>query len=181
MKVNDSPLRTMLESDQSREMRDEMLRYVGSDPKRVKELMYYFLSPDLHWRFNQRAAWPLGVLGKKNPRLIAPYLKEMVSILGVGRHNAVDRNIVRILEDMTIPEDLEGQVYDKCFQLLNDMDQPIAVRVFSMTVLFNIAKKYPEMLLELQQTIEMYLPYGSAGFKNRGGKLLNKINRLLKG
>ena len=102
----------------------------------------------------------------------------MIAQLGHGRHDAIHRNIVRILEEVPVPEELEGALYDKCFKFLNDPDEPIAVRVFSMTVLFNIAKKHPEMLDELKQTIEMYMPHGSGGFKNRGGKIIAAIRKM---
>jgi len=175
----DPYLKSLLELKQSIQNRDEMVSYVGNDPKRMAGLFALFIDDTLHWRYNQRAAWPIGIIARKNPELLKPFLPEMAERLGSGRHDAVTRNIVRILEDVDIPESLEGIVYDKCFRLLNDPDQAIAIRVFSMSVMFKIARRYPEMLDELATCIRMYLPYGSAGFKNRGNKILTKIDKIL--
>ena len=102
----------------------------------------------------------------------------MTQLLSQERHDAVHRNILRILEDIPIPEDIEGALYDNCFQLLNNPDRAIAIRVFAMTVAFRIAKKYPDLLDELRLSIQLHYPYGSAGFKSRAGKILNYIDTL---
>ena len=172
-------IKQYLENDQSKENRDAIIDFVGDDTGRLGHLMEMFLDTDLHWRYNQRAAWPIGVLGRKKPYLINPYLSRMVNLLGPGNHDAVNRNILRILEDLDVHEDLEGIVFDKCYNFLNDPDYSIAIRAFSMTVLFNIASKYPETLPELYESIQLHLPYGSTGFKNRGNKILLKIEKIL--
>jgi hypothetical protein len=55
---------------------------------------------------------------------------------------------------------------------------PIAIKVFSMTVLFNISKNVPEFRDELAIIIEDQMPYGSAGFKSRGKKTLKGLSKL---
>ena len=92
-------------------------------------------------------------------------------------HNAVLRNTIRILEDIEVPEKYEGEIYQRCFVFLNDPDQPIAIRCFSMSVVFNIAKKYPDLKNELIASLELHMPYGSAGFKSRGNKILNYLSK----
>jgi hypothetical protein len=47
-----------------------------------------------------------------------------------------------------------------------------------MTVLFNIVKKYPELKDELKMSIEDQLPYGSAGFKSRGRRILKSLEKI---
>ncbi len=173
-----SELASLLEEEQSSKNRNRMVEYVGTSETRMAELMAYFLDENLHWRYNQRAAWPLAVISDKHPQLVQAHLDALVDRLGKEGHDAVNRNISRILQDIDIPEHLEGIVYDKCYALFNNPDQAIAIRVFSMTVLFRIAKKYPEMFPELEESIRLHLPYGSAGFKNRAGKILNYIDKL---
>ncbi len=172
-------IKALLEEAHNKEQRDKIIDFIGSSSLKMKELMYFFLDEELHWRFNQRAAWPIGIIGRKFPDLIDPYLKEMVKRLGNAKHDAVNRNIVRIFEKISIPKGIEGELYDKCFYFLNHPEQPIAVRCFSITVLFKIAKKYKEMLPELRETLLLYEGEGSAGFKNRVYKTLDKIGNIL--
>jgi hypothetical protein len=65
-----------------------------------------------------------------------------------------------------------------CFGYLSDPKEPIAVRVFSMTVLANMAKENPELKNEIIPIIEDQLPFGSAGFRSRGTKVLKILKSL---
>ena len=89
-------------------------------------------------------------------------------------HVAVKRNIMRLLQDIEIPQQLYGTLTDKCFTLL-DPKETIAVRVFSMTVLANIAKQEPDLKKELSIVIEDQLPYASAGFLSRAKQVLKEL------
>ena len=137
--------------------------------------MVHFFSTEL--RVNQRASWPVGKIGERHPELIRPYLPKMIEHLDQPSHAAVKRNTVRILADIELPEDLLGPTYERCFGYLNDPEEPIAIRVFSMSVCFNITKVYPELGDELYEAIEFYLPHGSAGFKSRGKKVMKALKK----
>jgi hypothetical protein len=57
-----------------------------------------------------------------------------------------------------------------CFKFLESPTEALAVKVFSMTVLVNLAKQYPEIVPEIKILIEDQLPHQSAGFKSRTKK-----------
>ena len=90
-------------------------------------------------------------------------------------HNSVKRNVVRLLQFIDIPKKNQRAVVDICFKFFNDKKEPIAVRVFSMTVLAHLTKDIPELKNELVPIIEDELPYGSAGFISRGRKVLKEL------
>ena len=96
------------------------------------------------------------------------------------RHDAVKRNTVRLLQGVDLPEELMGRVVDICFKFLLDVKEPVAVRVFSMQVLYNICLKEPELADELRIVIEEFMPHGTAGFKSRGKRILKGLQKLLK-
>jgi hypothetical protein len=89
--------------------------------------------------------------------------------------NAVKRNTIRLLQFISVPKPLEGVISQICFDFLQNRKEPIAVRVFSMTVLANLVEKQPGLKSELRIIIEDELPYGSAGFLSRGKKILKKL------
>ena len=166
-------IKALLEEDRSRNQTNKIVEFVDNDKKKMKALMSFFLDKKWDWRYNQWAAWPVGYIGRKFPSLILPYFDKLIEVMDAPVHNAVLRNTVRILEDIEVPEKYEGEIYKRCFAFLNDVNQPIAVRCFSMTVVFNLAKKYPDLKNELVESIKLHLPYASAGFKSRGSKILN--------
>jgi len=144
--------------------------YIGKDPVRFAELMTLFFGQE--YRLTQRAAWVLSHCADRYPELIHPHLEEMIHNLRNNVHVAVRRNTLRVLQFIDIPEELLGEAVDICFMYLASHDEPVAVKVFGMTVLANICKEEPDLGNELRLLIEEQLPYGSAGFKSRGKKIL---------
>ena len=170
------PFRQSLEEDYSKEGAMHVVQCIQKDNSRMQELMECFFDEDL--RVCQRAAWPAGMIADVKPELIIPFLEKMLLNLDTPHHDAVIRNTFRTLQNVEIPEDLEGLAFEKAFEFLLDPKNAIAIRVFAMTVCGNIALKYPELKHELVPVIEEQLPYGSAGFKNRGAKILKKLNEI---
>jgi hypothetical protein len=160
--------------EHSKASTDKIVDYIGDNPARFKELVTIFLRGP--YRITQRAAWPLSYCVRNHPDLIKPHLKRVLDHLKKpGIHDSVKRNTVRLLQDIKISKSLQGKVVDICFQYLSNPKEAIAVRVFSMTVLANIAQENPELKNEIIPIIEDQLPFGSAGFRSRGMKVLKKL------
>jgi hypothetical protein len=161
-------------SAHSKAMKDKVVKYVGNDAKRFKELVNIFLEGP--YRVTQRAAWPLSYCVGQHPTLIRPHLKTVLNYLSKpGIHDSVKRNTIRLLQGIDIPKSLQGKAANICFEYLSNPKEPIAVRVFSMTVLANIAKENPELKNEIIPIIEDQLPFGSAGFRHRGMRVLKVL------
>ena len=166
-----------LEAEQSKALTNKIVGEIIRDPCRMKEIIDLIM--DAPYRITQRAAWPLSVVAEKHPELLVPYLPILVKKLEEpGNHPAVNRNIVRALQYITVPEDLEGTVLNNCFELLNSRDEPLAVRCFSMTVIHNLVDKYPDIKHELASSITAQLPHQTAGFRSRGTKILKALGSL---
>jgi len=158
---------------QTKENKDSVVNYVIDNPKEIDKLMSCFFSEEP--LLNQRASWPMSVIGEKRPDILLPYLSRMLKKLDNPVHDAIIRNTLRVMQTMDIPEELEGIVYDKCFNYLIDQNKAPAIRAFAITVLSNIAIKYPDLKEELSKTIELYYPQGSKGFQSRARKELKRL------
>ncbi|TXI71436.1 MAG: hypothetical protein E6Q41_00260 [Cyclobacteriaceae bacterium] len=165
-----------LEKGHSKALTDKIVRYVGDDQTRFNKLMETFLSGPQ--RITQRAAWPLSYCVNDHPFLIGRHYPAVLKILmKPGVHDAVKRNIVRLLQFVAIPKRYQGRVIEACFKLM-DPKEAIAIRAFSMTVLANLATEYPDLKKELRLVIEEQLPYGSAGYLSRAKKILGQLEKL---
>ncbi|MEM9389404.1 MAG: hypothetical protein AAGA02_02955 [Bacteroidota bacterium] len=160
--------------EHSKPQADKIAAYIGHDVERFKELIELLL--DSEYRVSQRAAMVLSHSVDRHRELLTPHIERLVKNLRNTVHIAVVRNTVRLLQFVDIPENLIGETADICFKLMESSDTPIAVKVFSMTVLANICEKEPDLKNELALLIEDQMPYGSAGFRNRGAKILKKIS-----
>lgn len=126
----------------------------------------------------QRAAWVMSYCVEQHPRLALPHLESLVKNLrNKYIHDAIKRNTAKILEFLPVPEALIGEAVDILFQFVADPKETVAVRVFSMTALFNLCKNEPDLLEELRLTIEDLMPHGTAGLRARGKKVLKAIQK----
>jgi hypothetical protein len=152
----------------------KIVKWVGSNQQRFDELFGLFTNDE--YRVVQRAGWPLSYCVIDHPSFISKHWKALISNLKKPNlHNAVKRNSIRLMQDLDIPEKFHGEVMDICFKFLESPTEALAVKVFSMSVLGNIAMKYPDIRQELKLVIEDQLPHQTSGFKSRAKKVLIMI------
>lgn len=174
--ANQMDIKAALQKEHSKALTMRIVHYIGSDGERFKALMSLFLGKDS--RISQRASWAVGFCGLAHPELIYPYLQQMLTLLDEPVHDAIKRNTVRILAEMDYPEDMLGEIADVCFRLLDDPKQAAAIRIFSMSVCFNITKQEPDLANELRIILEDHYPHGSAGFKSRARKIMKELRKM---
>ena len=165
---------TILQKERSKKTNIEVANYIGNSKERFAELIEIIIGKDLETA--NRAAWVIPSINDKNiDLLIQPYLKTMIELLNQPVHDAIKRNVVRMLQFTTIPKKLQGITLEYCFQLLNNPKEAVAIRVFTMTVLYNLTLQEPDLALELYDSIEMQMEGALPGYKIRGGKILNTL------
>jgi hypothetical protein len=167
-------LKKALLRDHSRAQAAKIADYVANKEALFKELVEVYLAGP--YRITQRAAWPLSICVERHPRLIKPHLSRILGYLDTpGIPDAVKRNTIRLLQFVDIPGSYYGRVAKICFNYLGNRKEPVAVRVFSMTVLSHITRNEPELKRELGIIIEDHLPYATPGFVSRARKVLKEI------
>ena len=110
----------------------------------------------------------------KNPEIVIPQIDRLIETLEKPSHNAIKRCIFRMFQQTSFTEEQTGKVLNLAFRHLQNREYPIAVRVFAMTTIYGITKKYPEIFSELEVVITENLSIESTGFQNRAHKILNK-------
>jgi len=172
-------MKAQLLAEHSKANANLIREWVGTNEERFTILIDLFLENE--YRVSQRAAMVLGHIHDSYPFLLQPFLTQIIKHLRKPDiHDAVRRNIVRILQNVEIPKKHHGELADVCFTYLEDPNVAVAIRVFSMSVLWNICQEVPELMPELRATIEDWLDYSSTGFKSRGKKVLKKISKYEK-
>lgn len=142
-----------LREEHSKSLTMAVVDYIGNDKKRFKCLMDLFLNGEP--KLIKRAAWPLSYAAIAHPELIKPYLgKLIIKLQQTDNHPSVPRNILRIFEEIMIPEKYEAYLVDCCFSILVSATDPIASKAFAITVATKICKKYPDLKNELRLHLE---------------------------
>lgn len=169
-------IRAEILRDHGRKQAIKVADYVGNSPVRFKSLLEVFMEGP--YRVSQRASWPLNLCVERHTKLINPHFNSILKMVQrPGIHPAVKRNVFRMLQFVSVPKRHRGKVADAAFKFLTDASEPVAIRVFAMTVLANIAIVEPGLKDELRIIIEDGLPYGSAAYISRAKKILKQLSR----
>ncbi|MFI5154870.1 MAG: hypothetical protein ACHQEM_01715 [Chitinophagales bacterium] len=153
---------------------EKVVQWIGSNKNRFSALMDLVLHADA--RISQRAAWPMSYCVIKFQDLVKPWFGQIVDLLEKkDTHPALIRNIVRLLQKVDIPKRYQGRIMNACFGFVQSNDQPPAIKAFSLTILENLSKQYPETRQELKIIIEERWTREKAAFRSRARKIINTI------
>lgn len=149
----------------------KIVKWTGRNQKRFDELFTLFLNDE--YRVVQRAAWPLSYVVAKHPQLIKKHFPKLIKNLHKpGIHDSVKRNTVRLLQNIAIPEKLHGEVMNICFHYISSPSEKPAIKAFSLSVLQQLAKQYPDILPEIKTIIEDRWENETPAFRARARKIM---------
>ena len=166
-------IRRALTAVHSKRQAMAIVEFIGGDARRFAELMKLLFAGEC--RLTRRAAGVMNYCAERRPELIRPYLPKLLDCLKRDdMHDAVKRNVVRLLQYVEIPRRLTGKVYAHCVDLVDDACEPVAVRAFALTVAARIAKSEPDLMNELRLIVIKHLPHTTAAFQKRAGEVLKR-------
>jgi len=169
-------LREEILREHSKAQCNKIVDWVGESSERFNQLFYLFLNDE--YRVAQRAAWPVSYCVERHPKFINKNFSKLLKNLERPKlHDAIKRNSIRLLQHVDIPKKHQGAVMNICFQYL-EAHEAVAIKAFSLTVLGNLAKQYPEIIPEIKLLIEDQLPNQTAAFKARAKMVLKQLEKL---
>ena len=166
----------LLDKTQNKITAIAIAKKVCSSLELFDELMACFHSNE--YRLTQRAAWIVRHAVNIQPQLIYPYLKDLAAqLLRTDVHDAVIRNSTRILLKITIPEEYHGEVMNACFILAEKPETAIAIKAFSLSMLYKLSLLYPDIKQELEALADLYLDDESAAVKGVAKKIITSFGK----
>jgi len=174
--ADDEELQAMVNRMMSMQEAEWIATSAIENPAIFDKLLDYSFSDDDKLAF--RSSWTLTKVCDKYPELIYPHLDRIIGALVNLENESAMRSLLRIisLSDMKkISVRNHGILADHCFGLLKSGFSAIAIKAYSMEILYRLVLKYPELRNELAATISMLQPEGSAGIVSRGRQILKKL------
>jgi len=175
----DSELQSMINSMISMKEVDWVAESAIDNPAIFHKLLEYSFSSDKKLSF--RASWTLTKVCDKFPELIYPFLSTIVEGINKLDNESAQRSFLRIisLTDINkLSSKHQGILADYCFSALNAGFSAIAIKAYSMEILYKLALIYPELVNELSASIRMLQGEGSAGILARGRIILKKLAEI---
>lgn len=157
---------------------DMLVKMAIEDQKIINLLLKYSLEGNSTLSF--RASYSLIKIEEGTPGFLKPYYAKLISAMPGLKHEGVTRSFLKILTLTNIAEldsEYHGILTDCCFNWLNDSKSSIAIKAYSMELLYNLTLIYPELAFELSASIARNIEEGSAGIKARGRQILNKLSK----
>jgi hypothetical protein len=165
-------LKMALLEEHSKKQCNLIVQWIGDHKGRFDELMDLFFTSE--YRITQRAAWPMSYCVKNHPKWVQDYFKRLLDLLERKEpHDAVKRNIVRLLQEVKIPKRYQGRLMSICFGFIQSSETAVAIKAFSLTILGNLAAQFPEIIPEIKLIIEERWEIETAAFRSRAKKLIN--------
>lgn len=148
------------------------------NPVIFSKLFLYSLSVDKKLAFH--SSWALSKVADKSPESFTEYIPRIVDALGKLSNESAERSFLRILTLSDIgrlSSKEQGILADYCFNALRNGSSAIAIKAYSMDIIYRLALIYPELSHELAASISMLQGEGSAGIKARGRMILNRLSK----
>lgn len=172
----DKDLQTIINNMMSMPEAEWVATSAIENPAIFVKLYEYSFSSDKHLSF--RASWTLSKVCDLYPEMIYPYLSKIVDALpGIDSESTL-RSFLRILSLTNIKKisaRQQGLLADFSFNQLNSGFSAIAVKAYSMEILYKLTLIYPDLANELSTSIRLLMDDGSAGITSRGRMILKKL------
>lgn len=161
--------------DSSKQVAERATELVGDNQERFKKILNFALEDKE--QFAMRAMRVVNLVTDRDPKLIQPYINDLIT--GLPKYNTIGlrRGIAKVLSenDYEFDEEEAGILVDTCFNWLNDPAEAIALKIYAMQILYNISIVYPEIKPELISSIENEIPKNSPAIRGRGRRILKKL------
>ena len=130
--------------------------------------------------FAMRAARIVSICCQGYPELLTPFRRKIIRQISRVKNEGALRCILKIYAEvpMTFTTTEESVLTNLCFDYLTSQNAAIAIKVFSMEILYRLTSKIPEIGLELYYIIENQMPFASAGYKSKGQKIMKALARM---
>jgi hypothetical protein len=175
--VSDADVSGMLERMMSSKEADWLATSTAENPAIFRKLTEYSFSSDKKLAFH--SSWILSKACEKNPDLISSVSHNIIESLKNIDNESVRRSFLKIitLTDLRkIDAKNQGLLADFCFSALNSGFASIAVKAYSMDIIYNLTTVYPELAAELEVSVRSLMEEeSSAGIKARGRMILKKL------
>lgn len=176
--IVDKELRSMLQGLRSTREAEWLANSAADHPEIVGKLLGYSFSDDKKLAFH--SSWTLSKVCDFYPEILLPYLPEIIEALARMKDESAQRSFLRSLSlaDLTTTGSrCQGILADHCFAQLRSGFSSIAVKAYSMEILYKLALIYPELTNELAATINMLRGEGSAGIVAKGRIVLKRLGK----
>lgn len=151
--------------------------YFENRPKEFDSMMNCIFSLD-EYPYKEYASWILIHISQSGKMNLDSYYPRLVDLLFKTEDQTVLRNVTRSLHQFNVTDYRESEFVDLLISFVQNYENKVALQVYSMYLLAQFIKRYPELKDEITEIIALHrtgktAAYGSA--ERNFHKMLRKI------
>ena len=176
--INEDEIREMIDKIMGMKEAEWAASSVVENPALLRKFVEFSFSSDRKLAFH--ASWILTKACDKSPEIIYPFIPQIVESLSSIDNESALRSFLRILsfcEPVRLDKKHHGLLADECFRQLNSGFSAIAVKAYSMEILYRLTLIYPELATELALSVRGLIDIDSAGIVSKAKTILRKLNK----
>lgn len=167
--------RKQLLADPSLANTNFIVHVIGGNKEAFDEL--FTLIYDKNGHVANRATWVVEKCAIKYPRLVEPYLNEIVNQLMVTPFDGSKRLLLKIVSLYPLPEKHEGEIIDACLTWLQSPVEKVALKVYAMQVITDFSEKNTAIIPEFLAILENSYELNTMAFKSRANKVITRLRK----
>lgn len=148
---------------------DKMLNDLRKDQDLVDAYVEFSLS---NHKLSWRATWVIAHFSKEHPEQVQKHLNSFIQNLYKIKKDGHLRETLKIITNLKLTEDQTSEVFDICYDLLQNNKLQSSVRYASFYFILKVAEDYPELKEEIKIIFENIKDYLSNGIKHSMEKRL---------
>ncbi|KXX70512.1 hypothetical protein [Flammeovirga sp. SJP92] len=124
-------------------------------------------------------AWALSAVCDRENQWFEKHRDDIVVWLPNVKTQGIKRSVLRSVVPLPLSVEKEGEWVDYLFELTQNTETDIAVKVHAIEILSKYVIRYPELANELYLILEDNLPYYGPALKSRSKKVMKKLTKVL--
>ena len=129
------------------------ISYIASHQDNFPELIK--LSISNKQPYSWRASWLLSSCMNNNDHRVKKHIQKIIDILP-ERQNSQQRALLKVLQRIDIETKYEGQLFDSCSKIWQNINNNPSLRFQAFKIIINISSKYPDFTREIKLLIDNY-------------------------
>lgn len=138
--------------------------YFVNQPKEFEALMEVIFNLE-EYPYKEYASWILMHIVKSRRVDLTAHYPRLIDLIFVCENQSVLRSVVCTINEMHVTDYRESELVDLLISFVQDYDNKVALQVYSIYVLIQFIKKYPELKDEIAEIIALHRSGKTAAYK----------------
>jgi hypothetical protein len=124
-----------------------------------------------------KSSWIIGTLATFDPTFPTKYSDRVLAILKAATVGGVQREMLKTISRVKLKPEVHGSLIDLCFRMLHNHELDVAVKYYSIYIIEDALKVYPELKDELIASLEPQLELYNDSWRKYNKRRIEKLRK----